>query len=432
MRIAVCGLWHLGSVTAACLAAVGHDVCGFDFEPSVASRLSMGRPPVHEPGLDELVASGLATRRLRFSSDPTDAVADADIVWFTDDTPVDDDDGADVEWVVERVLRLLPHLRQDTLVLVSSQLPVGTIGRIARQWRERSPFTTLTFGCVPENLRLGHAIRAFTRAERIVVGLEDPAYQTRVGQLLQPFSDRIEWMSVPSAEMTKHALNAFLATSVAFINEVATLCEQVGADAAQVARGLTSDARIGPGAYLTPGAAFAGGTLARDVVFMASLGASLGVPTHLLASVKTSNDLHRDWAQRRLQAALGPLAGHTVAVWGLTYKAGTDTLRRSASIDLCRWLVGHGATVRVHDPVVKSLPDDLQASVHRHDSPAAAARGTSALVIATPWPEYRHVPANDVVPFMRRPLILDATRWTRETLGHDTHAEYVSVGQATA
>ncbi|MGE3839991.1 MAG: UDP-glucose/GDP-mannose dehydrogenase family protein [Vicinamibacterales bacterium] len=432
MRIAVCGLWHLGSVTAACLAAVGHDVCGFDFEPSVTSGLSMGRPPVHEPGLDELVASGLATRRLRFSSDPVDAVTDADVVWITDDTPVDDDDRADVEWVIDRLRRLLPRLEPDTLVLVSSQLPVGTVARIAREWRERSPLTTLTFGCVPENLRLGSAIRSFTRAERIVVGLDDPGQKARVAQLLQPFGDRIEWMSVASAEMTKHALNAFLATSVAYINEVATLCEHVGADAAEVARGLMSDARIGPGAYLTPGAAFAGGTLARDVVFMASLGSSLGVPTHLLASVKTSNDRHRCWAQRRLQVALGPLAGQTVGVWGLTYKAGTDTLRRSASIDLCRWLVGHGATVRVHDPVVKSLPDDLQASVHRFDSPAAAARGTSALVIATPWPEYQHVLADDVIPFMKRPLILDAIRWTRETLGHDTQAEYVSVGQATA
>lgn len=432
MRVCVSGLWHLGSVTAACLAAVGHDVCGLDLDPATAGALNMGRPPVHEPGLDELVASGLATQRLRFTNDAAAATADADVVWFTDDTPVDDEDTADVAWVVDRMARVLPHLQDGTLVLVSSQVPVGTTSRLEEMWRSQAGGRRVAFGYVPENLRLGDAIRAFTRPDRVVAGLDDVAERPRIEQLLQPFTSRVEWMSVASAEMTKHALNAFLATSVAFINEIATLCEQVGADAADVARGLKSDVRIGPRAYLSPGAAFAGGTLARDIVFLSSLGAEAHVPTHVLAAVKTSNDAHREWAQRRLEQSLTPLSGQTVAVWGLTYKPGTDTLRRSSAIELCRWLVDHGATVRVHDPAVKQLPDDLREIVELSESPTAAARGTSALVVNTPWPQYKQVPAADVIPFMRRPLVLDATRWTSDTLGDDAQVEYLSVGRVRA
>ena len=168
-------------------------------------------------------------------------------------------------------------------------------------------------------------------------------------------------MSVESAEMAKHALNAFLAASVTFINEIGAICEQVGADATEVERALKSEARIGPKAYLSPGPAFAGGTLARDIVFLSELGEAHGVPTRLLSSVKSSNDAHRQWPQRRLTQLLPDLGGSTVAIWGLTYKPGTDTLRRSASIELCQWLHGHGVVVRAHDPAVRRLPDELAA-----------------------------------------------------------------------
>ena len=182
-------------------------------------------------------------------------------------------------------------------------------------------------------------------------------------------------MSVESAEMTKHALNAFLATSVAFINEVAALCEQVGADAGEVARGLKSEGRIGPRAYLSPGGAFAGGTLARDIMFLSQLGEREHVPLHLLPSVKSSNDAHREWPQRRLEQLLGALTAHTIGVWGLTYKEGTDTLRRSSAIELCRWLVAQGASVRAHDPVVKSVSDDIVPELALVREPLEAAIG---------------------------------------------------------
>jgi UDPglucose 6-dehydrogenase len=432
MKVAVLGLWHLGTVTAACLASAGHDVAGLDFDAGVVGRLSEGHPPIFEPGLDELVRAGLASGRLRFTTDVASAVGNADIVWVAYDTPVDDEDRADVAFVIERAARLFPYLRDGALVLISSQVPVGTTRGLERKFAEQSQGRTVGFGYSAENLRLGKAISVFTQPDRVIVGVRSESDRQKVAELLGPLTSRLEWMSVESAEMTKHALNAFLATSVTFINEVAALCEQVGADATEVERGLKSEARIGPKAYLSPGGAFAGGTLARDVVFLTHLGQAHGVPTHLLASVKTSNDAHRRWAQRRLDQQLDGVAGKTVAVWGLTYKPGTDTLRRSSSVELCQWLHAHGAAVRAHDPVVKELPQDLAGWIHLADSPLSAAAGASALVVATPWPEYREVAPDAVAARMARPLALDASRFLGETFGKARRIEYLSVGKTSA
>lgn len=427
MRVCVLGLWHLGTVTAACLAAAGHRVTGIDFDPEVVLGLESGKAPIYEPGLDALIKAEQASRRLSFSTD-VHAAAEADVIWVAIDTPVDDDDGADVDYVLDRVRRVLPVVRDGSLVLVSSQVPVGTTRRVEQMCTAEYPGRTVLFAYSPENLRLGNAIAVFTQPDRVVVGIRSPEARARVAALLNPITDNVEWMSVESAEMTKHALNAFLATSITFINEIAALCEQVGADATEVERGLKSEARIGPKAYLSPGGGFAGGTLARDVVFLSTLGGTHGVPTRLLSSVKASNDAHRLWAQRRLEQCLGDLRGKTVAVWGLTYKPHTDTLRRSSSVELCQWLHAHGASVRAHDPAVNELPPNLATLMSSAGTALGAINGASALVVGTPWPEYREIPARDVVGRMQRRLVLDPNRFLAETLGRDAAIEYLSVG----
>jgi UDPglucose 6-dehydrogenase len=237
-------------------------------------------------------------------------------------------------------------------------------------------------------------------------------------------------MSVESAEMTKHALNAFLATSVAFINEIGTICEHVGADAKEVERGLKTEKRIGPGAYLGPGGAFAGGTLARDVVFLSDAGRKAGVPTNLISGVKSSNDAHRGWARRRLREILGDLRGQRIAVWGLTYKAGTDTLRRSSSIELCRSLVEEGAEVSAHDPAVKSLPAELAGSIRLSGNPIDAIKGAAALVIMTEWPEYRQIGSAAIAEALSGRLVLDANRFLESQLAETSRIVYATVGKA--
>jgi UDPglucose 6-dehydrogenase len=431
--IGVVGLWHLGSVTAACVADAGNHVIGIDPDPAIVEGLLAGRPPVSEPGLAELLASNAS--RLDFTCEPW-ALAGARRAWVTFDTPVDDDDGADVEWVLERSVELLAELPEDSLVVVSSQLPVGSIATLQERCAERRGDGGLRFACVPENLRLGRALESFRARDRIVAGVRDERDRVELAELLAPFTDQIQWMGVESAEMTKHALNGFLATSVAFINEIAEICESVGADAEEVSRGLKSEQRIGQRAYLGPGDAFAGGTLARDIGFLRGLAERRGLPAHVFTGVADGNAAHRHWTRRKLLELLGEagaeerdaLRGRRVAVWGLTYKPGTDTLRRSSAVELCRWLASVGAEVSAHDPAVSVLPADLAAEVHLCASPLRALDGADALVVCTAWPDYLQVPVEDIVATLFAGLVVDPAGVLRGVLALPPGVRYVRVG----
>lgn len=428
MKVCVLGLWHLGTVTAACLASGGHEVVGLDYDEKVIANLKNGKSPLFEPGLDDLVKKGLTSGALDFSTNLSEAVHKSQIIWVTYDTPVDDDDNADVDYVIERVSRLFPHLETGQNILISSQLPVGTSNRLESMFAQSRPNINVSFSYSPENLRLGKAISVFTQPDRVVIGTRTEQSRKVFTELLSPFTDHIEWMSVESAEMTKHALNAFLATSVTFINEIASICEQVGADAKEVERGLKSESRIGPKAYLGPGGAFAGGTLARDIIFLTKLGREHDLPIHLVPAVRASNDAHKNWSRRRLVQLLGDLAGKTIAVWGLTYKPGTDTLRRSSAIELCQWLLEQGATIQAHDPAVKSLPEQF-ATIHLCASPIEAVLDADALVVATEWPDYRTVASHEVVSALRTPLVIDANRFLVASFESLSNVTYVTVGK---
>ncbi|HVZ73670.1 MAG TPA: nucleotide sugar dehydrogenase [Polyangia bacterium] len=431
MNVCVYGLWHLGSVTAACVAEHFPTV-GIDLDHDVVTGLRDGKPPILEPGLPELVHDGVQSGRLKFTADVSHAET-ADLVWITFDTPVDENDNADVDFVVAKVALLFPHLKDGAVVLTSSQVPVGTTARLEKAFAAVANGRHVEFAYSPENLRLGKALDVFRKADRIVVGARTDAARARIGELLAPLARPIVWMRVESAEMTKHAVNAFLATSVVFINEIAAACEAMGADAKEVERGLKSEQRIGPGAYLGPGAAFAGGTLARDVAFLLDIGSRKGFSTPLFAGVKQSNDGHRLWARRRLEALLGYLRGKSIAVLGLTYKPGTDTLRRSESVTLCRWLVEQGAVVRAFDPAISKKSAELPVELELVSSVDDAIRGAVAIVVATEWPAFRELTADRVaVVAAPRALVLDANRFLAAQLGNDARLRYAAVGAPTA
>jgi len=427
MKVCVQGLWHLGSVTAACLASLGHEVAGLDFDAETIDGLKQGHSPLFEPGLDELIEDGLDSGKLKFSSASAEAVTNVDVLWVTYDTPVDDDDRADVGFVNAQIEQTLPYLPVGATVLLSSQMPVGSIRQLEEIAMARYPEKGLGFACSPENLRLGKALDVFLKPDRIVVGVRSDRDREKLELLLRTITDRIEWMSVESAEMTKHAINAFLATSVTFANEIASVCEFVGADAKEVERGLKSESRIGPKAYLAPGGAFAGGTLARDVAFLDGIGTKHGLTTYLLSSVKVSNDEHKGWARRRLRSALGSLSGAHIAMWGLTYKPGTDTLRRSMAVELCDWLVAEGAEVRVHDPAVNVPPRSFAATVRQFDDPLRALEGAQALVVCTEWPLYREIRGEEVARVAPGLAVIDANRFLAG-LAATPGIKYLAVG----
>jgi UDPglucose 6-dehydrogenase len=437
--IAVVGLWHLGVVIAACLAEAGFTIVGVDPDPEVVAGLNADRPPVDEPGLTALLRDMRNASRLTFDTRSAAAVSAAGLIWIAFDTPVDDEDRGDVEWVLDRSAEVLAHAAPGALVVLSAQLPVGNTAALGRRMAGAGR-DDLRYACVPENLRLGRALDTFRSPDRFVAGVRSDEDRARLAAVLERFGSPIEWMGVESAEMTKHALNAFLATSVAFINEVAVICEAVGADASDVARGLKSDERIGRRAYLAPGDAFAGGTLARDIRFLGRVARDERLPAQVVEAVAASNAEHRNWSRRALTRLFGAasvngqhgLADRRIAVWGLTYKPGTNTLRRSSALELCRWLAGERASVQAYDPAISVLPVGQPDAIELAASPVAALRGADALVVCTPWPEFREVPADDVTGSMTHAVVVDPAGHLRETLGAAAAVRYVRVGAPAA
>ena len=420
MNLTVLGLWHLGSVTAACCAK-HFDVTGLDFDDAVVGGLQQGRAPIAEPGLNELLAAGLVRNSLRFTTDAKAACAQADVLWICYDTPVNDGDESDVAFVLERARRALPHLPLGALVLISSQLPVGSCAVLEKE------FPQLHFACSPENLRLGKAIDAFEKADRAVVGIRTDAKRALLEQVFKPFAAQVQFMRTESAEMVKHALNSFLAVSITFINEIARLCEHAGADAKEVAAGLKSEPRIGQRAYLGPGGPFAGGTLARDVVTLSKLGAARGETLSLIPAIKESNDLHRGWAFRKLQSRLGDVRGKTIAILGLVYTPNTDTLRRSNAVELCQQLIAAGARVLAFDPAIEKTSPELDGVTLAASAEAALAQADAA-VVCTEWPLFRELNWPQAAAQMRRALVVDANRFLERPL-QDTRVEHISVGR---
>jgi UDPglucose 6-dehydrogenase len=397
-------------------------VVGLDFDLQTIEKLRAGKAPVFEPGLEDLIRAGLTSGRLSFESDPAVALQSADLLWVGYDTPVDEDDRADLALVLNGIDCCLPYLDENAIVLISSQIPAGT----CRSLEKRYPGKRFAYS--PENLRLGKAIEIFLKPERIILGTRTGVDSDRLRALFRNFSDDVISVTSESAEVIKHAINSFLAVSIAFMNEVSRLCEKVGADAREVERGLKSEARIGPKAYLSPGGPFAGGTLARDVVTLVRLAEEFGEDLVLIGAIKASNDQHKEWAIQKLREELGPLDGKRVAVLGLTYKPGTDTLRRSLAIEVCRLLRKEGAVLTAYDPIVSAMPGDL-AEVPLMRNVRTAVADADAAVVATEWPELLDANWEENLRLMKGRIVVDANGFLRHKLPDFPGLRYRSVGR---
>lgn len=428
MKICVLGLWHLGSVTSAGLAKSGHNVVGLDFNNDVIGMLQNARAPVSEPGLNELIHDTLERKILRFTHDPGVAMQDADVLWIAFDTPVDEQDHADIAYIEKNFEKIAPFIHEGMKIVISCQVPVGVTRHLQNKFNKKNPGKKVYFAYTPENLRLGKALKTFLEPDRIIIGI-NPEEKELFLPIFTSISDRLEWMSIESAEMTKHAINAFLAISICFANEVATLCECTGANAKEVEWGLKSEERIGSKAYLNPGNAFSGGTLARDVLFLQNIGKENLLPMHLINSVLDSNDYHKKWIQRKCLETLGDLKGKHLTVLGLTYKPGTNTLRRSLSVELCRWLKNQGAEVTAFDPAIQELPPDLHTIISLSSDIAGSMENADCIIIATEWPDFQKI-EQEVITTMRGKIIIDPNGFMEGTLGTIHYMRYFAVGRS--
>lgn len=427
--VAIVGLWHQGVVAAACLADWGYDVVGADFDAARIAKLQSGKAPLFEPGLDDLLAKGRAAGRLNFTSDLRSAVHAREFVLVMHDTPVSESDESDLTEIIRSVEELAPALLPRAILHVTAQVPVGTCDELLRTLGSLRPGADIGIAYSPENLRLGQAIERFRKPPLPVLGSDDGRVLDRLERLYAPCGVSWQRTNLRTAEMSKHALNTFLALSVTFANELGNLCDEVGADGHRLAEILRLEPRVGGKAMLFPGLGFAGGTLARDVQTLRRLGVQLSLRTPLLDGLWESNKLQNGTVVRRLTRLLGGLAGRKIAVWGLTYKPDTSTLRRSAALEVIADLHRAGAVVAAHDPKADRAELERAAGFSFAEDPLFAAAGADALVLMTPWSQYRETDFNRLREVMAGTLVFDtAGMWKAEPVAA-AGLEYLDIGR---
>lgn len=408
-KVCVMGLWHLGLVSAAGLAERGYEVIGTDADQGLMIRLKQCHLPLYEPGLEEAVKKYLAASRLRFEEDCVTAVSKAETVLITYDTPVDDEDRVNLSSINHTFETIVPSLSQGALVIVNSQVPVGSCERWQKFIDEHRPGAAIDVVYSPENLRLGQALELFKRPDMIVVGADTEQARTKAEKFFSIFPVEKFFVSLRTAEMAKHALNVFFATSISFANEIASLCDGVGADGIEIAKILKTDGRIGKRAQVRPGLGFSGGTLARDLRSLQNLGKRLGIETPLVDSVLEINKEQIARAVALVEQYFSDgLRGKLLTVLGLTYKPGTSTLRRSASLEIINALHAKKALVHAHDPKADLSEYSGERPFNFFEDPYEAVRGAYGLLLLTEWPEYKELDFARVKQLMAHPFILDA------------------------
>ncbi|MBI2623057.1 MAG: UDP-glucose/GDP-mannose dehydrogenase family protein [Candidatus Liptonbacteria bacterium] len=405
-KIGVIGLWHLGEVYSAGFAELGHTVVGISEDAGVIENFDRNVPPLAEPRLAELIAKHRAAGRLAYTT-RWDSLSGCDVVWLAFDTPVDERDDADVSVIMGAVKKAIPRLQHGVLLGASSQLPVGTSKRICDMIRTTRPELKFEYVYVPENLRLGDAVRGFLEPERLVIGADTPEALARARALFAPLNANIVSVSVPSAELGKHAMNAFLAACISFANDIADVSEKVGGDVEDVMRVLKSDPRVGPKAYLFAGLGFSGGTLARDLTALIRTGEREHISLPVIQGVLEKNRTRNLLVKTRLEEQWGSVQGKVLALFGLTYKGGTPTLRRSQALEVEKMLREAGATLRLYDSLASE--EEVRAATPSPfwRDPYVAAEGADAALVMTPSREFKMLDFAKLKSVMRIPVLFD-------------------------
>ncbi|MGM4961936.1 UDP-glucose dehydrogenase family protein [Tardiphaga sp. 1201_B9_N1_1] len=433
MHIAMIGTGYVGLVSGACFADFGHHVTCVDKDSSKIDALLRGEIPIFEPGLNALVASNVKSGRLGFSLDLSEAVKTADAVFIAVGTPSRRGDGhADLSYVHAAAREIAANLRDFTVVITKSTVPVGTGDDVERIIRETNPDADVAVASNPEFLREGAAIRDFKHPDRIVVGTDDERARTVISEIYRPLylnQAPIMYTGRRTAELIKYAANAFLATKITFINEIADLAERTGADVQDVARGIGLDNRIGA-KFLHAGPGFGGSCFPKDTRALVKTGQDYDAPLRIVEAVLTVNDNRKRAMARKVSAALGGnLRGKTVGVLGLTFKPNTDDMREAPSIPLITALQDLGATVQAYDPVGMEQAKHELPDITYCDDAYACATGADALVIVTEWEQFRALDLAQVKQKMKQPVIVDLRNIYRPEEMEKAGFTYESVGR---
>ena len=410
MNVTVVGTGYVGLVVGACLAETGNDVVCADVDSAKIAGLTRNQLPIYEPGLEELVARNQHGRRLSFTTDLAGAVARADVAFIAVGTPPDEDGSADLRHVLDAAEQIGRHAKSEIVVVTKSTVPVGTAARVADAL-SRHASVRFHVCSNPEFLKEGAAVDDFLKPDRVVIGAESDYARQVMTELYSPFvrtGKPIIFMDVPSAEMTKYAANAMLATRISFMNEIANLCEAVGADIDLVRRGIGSDSRIGS-SFLFPGAGYGGSCFPKDVLALLKTAAAVQSPLGVVAATEAANERQKRRLFEKLSAALGgEVRGVRVAVWGLSFKPNTDDMREAPALTLIGQLLDAGASVAAHDPAAlgearRRLGDAVTLCEGMYD----ALTGARALVVVTDWNVYRNPDFARIKEALSSPVLID-------------------------
>lgn len=415
MNIAIVGTGYVGLVSGACFAEMGIDVTCVDINPEKIKCLLNGEIPIYEPGLDDLVKRNVEAGRLHFTTDLTTCLDNVEVVFSAVGTPPDEDGSADLQYVLEVARTFGRNIKKYTILVTKSTVPVGTAKKvkavIEEELTERGEQIDFEVASNPEFLKEGAAIKDFMSPDRVVVGVESDRAKKVMERLYRPFqmnNYRLYFMDIPSAEMTKYAANAMLATRISFMNEIANLCDRVGADVEMVRKGIGSDARIG-NKFLYPGCGYGGSCFPKDVKALAHTAREHGYTMQVIEAVERVNEQQKGIVFEKLQTALGDLRGKVVAIWGLAFKPETDDMREAPATVVIDHLLNAGAKVCVYDPV--AMPESQRRMAGRPIRYARtmyeAAEGADAVALITEWKEFRMPDWAQLYTAMRGETIVD-------------------------
>ena len=432
MHIAVIGSGYVGLVTGACFAEFGVDVTCVDTDAEKITRLAQGQTTIYEPGLDQLLNRNLQAGRLSFTTDIESAIEESLVIFLAVGTPPKDDGSADLTHVDEAARAIAAGMNDYKVVVTKSTVPVGTGRRLATLIREHQP-TPVQFGIVsnPEFLREGAAISDFMRPDRVVIGSDDDRAIEVMRDLYRPLyliETPFVITSVEGAELIKYAANAFLATKISFINEVANLCERIGCDVHEVARAIGMDRRIGA-KFLHPGPGFGGSCFPKDARALSAIAKQFSCETRIVDAVIEVNQQQRQSMVPKIEKLAGGLTGKRVAVLGLAFKPETDDIREAPSLDIIRGLIERGATISAYDPVAKPAVERLLPQIEYAQDEYAAASGAEVLVFVTEWNQFRALDMERIRGLMKTPRIADLRNIYEPTDMRELGFEYVGVGR---
>ena len=434
MHVAVVGSGYVGLVAGACLAETGNDVVCVDVDAGKIERLTRNDIPIYEPGLEEMVGRNQAEGRLAFSTDIAGAVKRSRVIFIAVGTPPGEDGSADLQHVLAVARAIGKHMDSPKIVVTKSTVPVGTAAKV-RGAIEAETRISVSVCSNPEFLKEGAAIDDFMKPDRVVIGVDTDEAREAMSELYAPFirtGNPIVFMDIASAEVTKYAANAMLATRISFMNQVAEFCEKVGADVKMVRQGIGSDRRIGQ-AFLFPGPGYGGSCFPKDVKALVRSGTEVGIRFDLLEAVEAVNERQKLLLFKKAVRFLGEqFAGKRVGVWGLAFKAETDDMRESPSVPLIRSLVGRGVTVRAHDPKAMETAHAVfgDTIVYAKD-PYDAIDGADALIVVTEWLVYRNPDFQRMKQCLRRPLVIDGRNLYEPGRMAALGFEYHGIGRST-